>query len=143
MGQGMAMVMALYAVAERIEARAVGRARHGIAGLLARAPEQARVRQGDGRWQDVAVAAVAVGAIVRVRPGERVPLDGVVTEGSSAIDQAPVTGESIPVDKAPGDAVFAATINRSGSFDLRVSAAASNSTLARIIDAVEQAQTRR
>src|SRR5574340_277487 len=84
MGQGMAMVMALYAVAERIEARAVGRARHAIAALLALAPVQARVRQADGRWQDVAVAAVAVGAIVRVRPGERVPLDGVVTEGSSA-----------------------------------------------------------
>src|SRR5574337_176925 len=138
-----AMVMALYAVAERIEARAVSRARHAIAALLALAPAQARVRQADGRWQDVAVAAVAVGAIVRVRPGEQVPLDGVVTEGSAAIDQAPVTGESIPVDKAPGDAVFAGTINRSGSFDLRVSAAASNSTLARIIDAVEQAQTRR
>ncbi|MCW5660080.1 MAG: heavy metal translocating P-type ATPase [Burkholderiaceae bacterium] len=135
-----AMVMALYAIAELIEARAVDRARNAISGLLAMAPEQASVRQADGTWVQQPVAAVALDAIVRVRPGERVPMDGVVTEGSSAIDQAPVTGESIPVDKGPGDAVFAGTINTSGTLAVRVTAAASNSTLARIIHAVEQAQ---
>ncbi|MBL8318402.1 MAG: heavy metal translocating P-type ATPase, partial [Burkholderiaceae bacterium] len=135
-----AMVMALYAIAELIEARAVDRARNAISGLLAMAPEEASVRQADGSWVQQPVAAVALDAIVRVRPGERVPMDGVIAEGSSAINQAPVTGESIPVDKGPGDAVFAGTINTSGTLTLRVTAAASNSTLARIIHAVEQAQ---
>jgi Cd2+/Zn2+-exporting ATPase len=135
-----AMVMALYAIAELIEARAVDRARNAISGLLAMAPEEASVRQVDGRWVQRPVATVALDASVRVRPGERVPMDGVVTEGSSAINQAPVTGESIPVDKGPGDAVFAGTINTSGTLVVRVTAAASNSTLARIIHAVEQAQ---
>jgi Cd2+/Zn2+-exporting ATPase len=138
-----AMVMALYAIAEAIEARAVGRARHAIQGLLQLAPEVAALRQADGSWASVPVASVAVGATLRVRPGERVPMDGVVCEGLTSIDQAPVTGESIPVDKAVGDAVFAGTINQTGSFEFRVSAPASNSTLARIIHAVEQAQATR
>lgn len=102
--------MALYAIAELIEARAVGRARNAISGLLAMAPGQASVRQADGSWQSVAVIDVSVDAIVRVRPGERVAMDGVVIEGSSGINQAPVTGESIPVDKGVGDPVFAGTI---------------------------------
>ena len=129
-----AMVMALYAVAELIEARAVDRARNAISGLLALSPEMADLRQADGTWKSVAVAEVPIGATVRVRPGERVAMDGVVTEGSTSIDQAPVTGESLPVDKGPSDAVYAGTI------ECRVTAAASQSTLARIIHAVEQAQ---
>ena len=135
-----AMVMALYAIAELIEAKAVDRARNAISGLLAMAPEEASVRQADGSWKATSVAAVAVGSIARILPGERVPLDGIVTEGTSAIDQAPVTGESIPVDKATGDPVFAGTINQSGTLSFKVTATASNSTLARIIHAVEQAQ---
>ena len=135
-----AMVMALYAIAELIEARAVDRARNAITGLLAMAPQEASVRQADASWLSVAVASVPLDAVVRVRPGERVPMDGVVVEGSSAINQAPVTGESIPVDKGVGDPVFAGTINETGTLTLRVTAAASNSTLARIIHAVEQAQ---
>ena len=135
-----AMVMALYAIAEAIEARAVDRARNAIKGLLAMAPEEAAVRQPDGSWASVPVAAVALDAVVRVRPGERVPMDGVLTEGSTSINQAPVTGESIPVDKAVGDPVFAGTINETGSFEFKVTALASNSTLARIIHAVEEAQ---
>ncbi len=135
-----AMVMALYALAEAIEGRAVQRARHAIERLLAMAPEVATVRQPDGRWSTRPVAAVALDAVLRVRPGERVPMDGVITSGSTSIDQAPVTGESIPVDKAVGDPVFAGTINDSGSFEFRVTALASNSTLSRIIHAVEEAQ---
>nr|MCU0921777.1 HAD-IC family P-type ATPase [Burkholderiaceae bacterium] len=135
-----AMVMALYAIAEAIEARAVDRARNAIKGLLAMAPEEASVRQADGSWATVPVASVALGAIVRVRPGERVPMDGVLSAGTSSINQAPVTGESIPVDKSVGDPVFAGTINETGTFEFRVNALASNSTLARIIHAVEQAQ---
>ena len=86
------------------------------------------------------VATVSLDAVLRVRPGERVPMDGVLTAGSTSINQAPVTGESIPVDKAVGDPVFAGTINDTGSFEFRVTALASNSTLARIIHAVEEAQ---
>ncbi|BEP60903.1 heavy metal translocating P-type ATPase [Variovorax sp. V213] len=135
-----AMVMALYAIAEMIEARAVDRARNAIQGLLALAPELADVRQPDGSWKTAKADTVALGALVRIRPGERVPLDGVVTEGMSAIDQAPVTGESIPVDKSVGDAVFAGTINQTAALEFRVTAVAANTTLARIIHAVEEAQ---
>lgn len=135
-----AMVMALYAIAELIEAKAVDRARNAIKGLLALAPEEALVLSTDGEWVMTPASAVPLEAIVRIKPGERVALDGVVTKGNSAINQASVTGESIPVDKAPGDAVFAGTINETGELEFRVTAAANNTTLARIIHAVEQAQ---
>jgi Cd2+/Zn2+-exporting ATPase len=138
-----AMVMALYAIAELIEGRAADRARNAIAGLLALAPEQAEVLQADGSWRAQPAAEVPLDAVVRIRPGERVPLDGIVTEGRSSIDQAPVTGESLPVDKGPGDTVFAGTVNAEGALQFRVTAAAGNTTLARIIHAVEQAQATR
>jgi Cd2+/Zn2+-exporting ATPase len=138
-----AMVMALYAIAEAIEARAVDRARNAIKSLLALAPEQAEVLQADGQWLQCPVKTIEVGATVRVRPGERSALDGVVTSGISAVNQAPVTGESLPVDKAAGDEVYAGTINQSGALEIRVTALASDSTLTRIIHAVEQAQASR
>ncbi|WP_254929192.1 cation-translocating P-type ATPase [Cyanobium sp. A2C-AMD] len=138
-----AMVMALYAIAEAIEARAVERARQAITSLMALAPEEAEIRQSDGRWQRLAARAAAIGDVVRVRPGERLPLDGTVLSGVSAIDQAPITGESLPVDKGPGDAVFAGTINQGGALEIQVTAPASLSTLARIIQAVEEAQASR
>ena len=135
-----AMVMALYAIAELIEARSVDRARNAIKGLLALTPDTAEVRQVDGQWRELAVAQVALGAVARVKPGARIPLDGRVTAGSSAVNQAPVTGESIPVDKAIGDPVFAGTINETGTLEFEVTAASDNTMLARIIHAVEQAQ---
>ena len=135
-----AMVMALYAIAELIEARAVDRARNAIGSLMRLAPDTADQRQPDGGWAAVPAAGVGVGAIVRVRPGERVPLDGVAIAGSSSVDQASVTGESLPVDKTVGDPLFAGTVNLSGTIELRVTAPASQSTLARIIHSVEQAQ---
>ena len=135
-----AMVMALYAIAELIEAKAVDRARNAIKGLLALAPQEALMLSPDGSWTSTPAAQVAIGATVRIKPGERVPLDGIISKGNGAINQAPITGESIPVDKAPGDPVFAGTINQTGELELRVSAIASNTTLARIIQAVEQAQ---
>ena len=138
-----AMVMALYALAEFIEHKAADRARNAIGGLMALAPDEAEVRGADGAWQRVAVRSVTVDAVVRIRPGERVPLDGVVTAGNSAVDQASVTGESIPVDKAVGDAVFAATVNQTGELEMRVTAAAGHTTLDRIIESVEQAQASR
>lgn len=135
-----AMVMALYAIAELIEAKAVDRARNAIKGLLELAPEEALVLGPNGAWSSTPVDLVAIGATVRIKPGERVPLDGKVTKGNGAINQAPVTGESIPVDKAPGDQVFAGTINETGELEFQVTALSSNTTLARIIQAVEQAQ---
>ena len=138
-----AMVMALYAIAELIEARSVDRARHAIQGLLALAPSQALVQQPDGTWSEVLAGEVPLQALVRVKPGERLPLDGIVTEGRSAVDQSPVTGESLPVDKQPGDTVFAGTVNQTGELTLRVTALAQDTTLARIIEAVEQAQASR
>ncbi|HAL39878.1 MAG TPA: heavy metal translocating P-type ATPase [Polaromonas sp.] len=135
-----AMVMALYAIAELIEARSVDRARNAIKSLLDLAPEIAEARQPDGSWAQSPVNVVPVGAIVRVKPGARVPLDGVIVSGATSIDQSPVTGESIPVDKGVGDLVFAGTINATGTFEARVSTAAKGTLLARIIHAVEQAQ---
>lgn len=135
-----AMVMALYAIAELIEARAADRARNAIKGLIALAPQEAEMLQPDGSWKAVASRSVPLEAILRLRPGERVPLDGVVTEGRSAVNQAPVTGESLPVDRTVGDPVYAGTINETGELQFRVTAAASDTTLARIIHAVEEAQ---
>ena len=138
-----AMVMALYALAEHLEARAVDRARGAIGGLLQMAPDTVEQRAADGTWQAVAAAELPVGAVMRVKPGARLALDGVVTAGQSAIDQSPVTGESLPVDKALGDAVYAGTLNQSGVLEVRVTAAAQDTQLARIIHAVEQAQSER
>lgn len=135
-----AMVMALYAIAELIEGRAVDRARNAIKSLLDLTPDTAEVRLPDGSWMLTPAADVQIDAIVRVKPGARIPLDGTVASGTSAVNQAPVTGESIPVDKAQGDPVFAGTINETGTIEIKVTAAASNTTLARIIQSVEQAQ---
>ena len=135
-----AMVMFLFTVAELIEARSLDRARNAISGLMQMTPEQATVQQADGTWLEQEVKSVELGARVRVKPGERIALDGEVVSGSSTIDQAPITGESLPVEKTIGDKVFAGTINQAGSLEYAVTAAANNSTLARIIHAVEQAQ---
>ncbi|TKJ72617.1 heavy metal translocating P-type ATPase [Pseudomonas sp. CFBP13508] len=135
-----AMVMFLFTVAELIEARSLDRARNAISGLMQMTPEQATVLQADGSWREQEVKSVELGARVRVKPGERIALDGTVVSGNSTIDQAPITGESLPVEKTVGDKVFAGTINQAGSLEYTVTAAANNSTLARIIHAVEQAQ---
>ena len=134
-----AMVMFLFTVAELIEAKSLDRARNAIGGLMQLTPETATVQQ-DGQWVEVEVKQVALGSMVRVKPGERIGLDGEVVSGQSTIDQAPITGESLPVEKAVGDKVFAGTINQAGSLEFKVTAAANNSTLARIIHAVEAAQ---
>ncbi|QNI44799.1 cadmium-translocating P-type ATPase [Synechococcus sp. WH 8101] len=138
-----AMVMALYAIAEALEAQAADRARAAISRLMELAPEQARIKQDSGEWALVGVAAVVINQLVRVEPGERIPLDGVVATGNSAVNQAPVTGESLPVEKGAGDQVFAGTVNTHGSLVITVTAPASKSTLARIIHAVEEAQASR
>ena len=138
-----AMVMVLFNLSEAIEAKSLDRARNAIRELLALAPERATVRQADGSWLAMDIREVAVGSIVRVRPGEKVALDGVVTSGHSTVNQAPITGESMPVEKSEGSQVYAGTINEAGSFEFEVTALATNSTLARIIHAVEEAQATR
>ncbi|MFJ4432901.1 heavy metal translocating P-type ATPase [Pseudomonas sp. NPDC089395] len=135
-----AMVMVLFTLAELIEARSLDRARNAIGGLMQLTPDMATVQQADGQWQDVEVRDVAIGTRVRVRPGERIGLDGEVVSGQSSVDQAPITGESLPVEKAVGDKLFAGTINQAGALEYRVTAGAGQSTLARIIKAVEEAQ---
>lgn len=135
-----AMVTFLFAVAELIEAKSIDRARHAIRGLMELSPASVTVQQPGGDWQVMAVDRVPMGGIVRVRPGERIGLDGEVVTGRSAVNQAPITGESLPVDKGPGDQVFAGSINEAGAFEFRVTAAAQDTTLARIIHAIENAQ---
>jgi Cd2+/Zn2+-exporting ATPase len=134
-----AMVMFLFAVAEAIEARSLARARRAIENLMAMAPDTATV-QIAGRWTTLPAAAVPVGSLLRVRPGERLPLDGRVVSGSATVDQAPITGESMLVEKAAGDALFAGSINQDGEFEYQTTATADGSTLARIVRAVQEAQ---
>lgn len=135
-----AMVMVLFRLAEMIEALSLDRARNAIRGLMAMTPDKATVLQPDGAWKEMEAVTIAVGMTARVAPGERIPLDGELTNGQSAVNQAPITGESMPVAKSIGDKVFAGTINETGSFEYRVTAAQTDSTLSRIIRAVEDAQ---
>lgn len=135
-----AMVMVLFALAEMIEAMSLDRARNAIRGLMEMTPDKANVLQADGTWKEIDAATITVGMTARVAPGERIPLDGALSKGQSAVNQAPITGESMPVPKSIGDNVFAGTINETGSFEYRVTAAQTDSTLSRIIRAVEDAQ---
>jgi Cd2+/Zn2+-exporting ATPase len=137
-----ASLAVLFNLAELLERYSVTRARQSLEELFSLAPETAVVRR-DGELDEVPVDAVSVGEVVVVEPGEKVPLDGTVTEGESAVNEAPITGESVPVDKRPGDEVFAGTINQQGYLETRVEAESSDSTLARIIDLVESAQENR
>jgi Cd2+/Zn2+-exporting ATPase len=134
-----AMVMFLFAVAEAIEARSLARARRAVEGLMAMAPESATVKV-SGQWTTMPAVAVPVGSLLRVRPGERLPLDGRVVSGHATVDQAPITGESIPVEKTAGDPLFAGSINQDGEFEYESTATADGSTLARIVRAVQEAQ---
>ena len=138
-----AMVMFLFALAERIEARSLDRARNAIRSLLDLTPPSATVLQADGSWQSRPLDQVGVHDRVRVRPGERIGLDGMVVAGRSSVDQSPITGESLPVEKTIDDSLFAGSINQSGELEYIASAPAADSTLARIIHAVEQAQSSR
>jgi Cd2+/Zn2+-exporting ATPase len=135
-----AVVIFLFALAEMIEALSLDRARNAIKGLMAMSPETATVQTESGAWEEISAKEVTLNALVRVKPGERIPLDGSITTGQTTINQAPITGESMPVEKNPGDPVFAGTINERGAFDYRVTAVQSHSTLSRIIKSVQQAQ---
>ncbi len=134
-----AVVITLVVLGRWLEARARGRTSEAIRRLMSLAPRTARVIR-DGVEMDVATAEVRVGDFVRIRPGERVPVDGVVTEGASTVDESMLTGESLPVEKAPESSVFAGTVNRTGSFVFRAARVGSETTLARIIKLVAEAQ---
>ncbi len=134
-----AAVVLLFLVGEMLEGVAAGRARKSIQGLAALVPKTAFVEV-DGVTTEVAAETVAVGAIILVRPGDRVPADGEIIEGAGDLDEAPVTGESVPKRKVVGDPVFAGTINGGSVLRVRVTASASDNTIARVVRLVEEAQ---
>ena len=134
-----AVVITLVVLGRWLEARARGRTSAAIRRLVSLAPRTARVVR-EGAEIDVPTAEVQVGDFVRIRPGERVPVDGVVTEGASTIDESMLTGESVPVEKRPESTVFAGTVNRTGSFIFRAARVGSETTLARIVKLVADAQ---
>ncbi len=137
-----AAVAFLFSLSELLESWSVGRARRAIEALMELTPDTAFVKQ-DGEWREVAATAVLPGEIFLVKPGQKAPLDGEVVNGNSSMDQSPITGESIPVEKKPGDTVFAGTINAEGVLEVRATKAAGDTTVARIIKMVEEAQQQR
>ncbi len=138
-----AVVIVLFEIAEMIEGYSLDRARNAIRGLMAMAPDKATVKDASGKWIETKAGDVAVDAVVRVRPGDRIPFDGEVIGGESTVDQAPITGESVPVEKRPGDKVFAGTINHEGVLEFRVTGNQGHTTLDRIIQTVQEAQAKR
>ena len=137
-----ATVTFLFAFAQILEVRSMDRARHAIRALMSLTPPEAVVRRGSDEMR-VSVDDVRLGEVLLVKPGEKIPLDGVVISGSSPVNQAPITGESLPVEKSSGDGVFAGTINGHGALDVRVTHLRQDTTLARIISLVELAQSQR
>ena len=137
-----ATLAVLFSVAELLERFSMDRARTSMRELMELSPDTATVRR-DGAETTVAVESVAVGETVLVRPGEKVPLDGVVAEGRSAVDESPITGESVPRDVAPGDEVYGGTIVAEGYLEVETTATAENSTLSRVVDLVEAAQSKK
>jgi Cd2+/Zn2+-exporting ATPase len=138
-----ASVSFLFALSLALESWSVGRARRAVEALLEIAPPAARLLREDGSDVEVPAADVVVGARILVKPGDRIPLDGYVREGMSHVNQAPITGESLPIEKAPGAEVFAGTINGEGVLEIEVTRLAGETTLAQIIRMVGEAQGRR
>jgi Cu+-exporting ATPase len=133
------LIIALILMGRWLEARAKGRTGAAITALMNLRARTARVFR-DGVEQDVSVASVRAGELVRVRPGETVPVDGIILEGRSAVDESMLTGESLPVEKGPGDTVIGATLNRNGSFVFRATKVGRDTALAQIVRLVEEAQ---
>lgn len=138
-GEEAATVVFLFLVGELLEGVAAGKARQSIQSLTQLVPKSALLEQ-DGRTQEVPAESLAVGAVILVRPGDRISADGVILSGESAVDEAPVTGESTPVRKGAGETVFAGTINGDAALRVRVTAAAADNTIARVVKLVEEAQ---
>ena len=141
-----ATLAVLFSVAELLERASMDQARDSLQELMDLSPNEATVKregdeEGEGGEETVPVEEVSVGDIVVVRPGEKIPMDGDVLDGESAVNQAPITGESVPVDKTAGDKVYAGTINEEGYLEIQVTSAAADNTLSRIVEMVEDAQS--
>lgn len=137
-----AMLLFLFSLSNVLQSIALGRSRRAVEALMKLRPDTARVRHGDD-WVEISVEEVPVGAVFLVTPGDRLPLDGVVVNGRSPVDQASLTGESVPITKTEGDRVFAGTINGGGALEVRVTHPAGASALARMVALVEEAQARK
>ncbi|HEV7672886.1 MAG TPA: heavy metal translocating P-type ATPase [Thermoanaerobaculia bacterium] len=138
-----ATVAFLFSLSLALESWSIGRARRAVEALMDLTPQTARVRQPDGHELEIPAEEVEIGAVLLVKPGERIPLDGRVTGGASEVNQAPITGESVPVPKEAGAEVFAGTINGDGALEIEATKRAGDSTLAHIIRLVDEAQSRR
>src|SRR3989304_7353578 len=137
-----ALLVLIYSLGDVLEAYATDRVRGAVRALMGLAPKDAAVRR-NGEMITLAVEEIGIGDTIIVKPGERIPLDGEVISGNSSVDKAPITGESIPVSKIPGDEVFAGSINQRGSLEVRVSKPFQDTTLGRIIHYVEEAESRK
>ena len=137
-----AFLLFLFSLAHALEHYALGRARNAIRALSDLTPAKARVMR-NGSEQEVLVEEVTVGETVIVHPAQRIPVDGKVSAGKSAVDQAPITGESVPVEKSPGDEVFAGTVNGLGALEIVTTRASGDRTLDRVVRLVEEAQTQK
>ena len=134
-----AFLVVLYGAAEGLEEYTYAKTRHSIRGLLDLAPKEARVLR-DGQETTIPAEEIQVGDIFVIRPGESLPTDGVIVKGKSSIDEAPVTGESIPAEKKEGMKVFAATMNQEGALEIKATATFENNTISKMIHLVEEAQ---
>ncbi|QST01072.1 cadmium-translocating P-type ATPase [Pontibacillus sp. ALD_SL1] len=137
-----AMVVWLFALGNTLQNRSIERTRESIRSLMNLAPSEATVKEG-GQLVQKAVEHVQIGDVIVVKPGEKVPLDGDIEAGESSLNQAPITGESLPVDKTTGDPVFAGTVNESGSLEVKVTKLVKDTAIAKIIHLVEEAQEKR
>jgi Cd2+/Zn2+-exporting ATPase len=137
-----AMVVFLFSLGNSLQSYTMDKARNALRSLMDLAPTEAHLKKG-GQLIRVPVADIKIGDLVIVKPGEKVPVDGAVVQGASPVNQSPITGESQPVDKGPGDPLFAGSINGSGSLEVRVEKPVSDSTLSRIIHLVEEAQAQK
>jgi Cd2+/Zn2+-exporting ATPase len=137
-----ALLLFLFSFGHALEERALDRARAAVRALAELAPKTALVRR-DGKEQELPVESLQLDDVVIVRPGVRIPIDGIILTGNSGVDQASVTGESLPIDKVPGDQVFASTVNGEGALEVKVTRLAKDSTLARVMKMVEEAQSQK
>jgi len=137
-----ALLLFLFSLSGVLEGYAIGRSRTAIRSLMQMRPESAQVLR-DGEETTVHIDDVEIGDVFVVRPGDRLPLDGVVVDGESSVDQSSLTGESVPASKEPGDDVFGGTINETGSLEVRVTRESADSAIARLIHLVEKAQNKR
>ncbi|MCU0678082.1 MAG: heavy metal translocating P-type ATPase [Candidatus Pacebacteria bacterium] len=138
-----AILLFLFSLAGTLEHYAMGNTKRSVAALMDMRPDEANRKKADGTTERVVVELLAIGDQVVVRPAERIPIDGEVVAGNGAVNQAPITGESVPVDKAPGDKVFAGSVNENAVLTIEVTALAARSTLARMIELVTEAQEKR